>query len=292
MKRISTLVSVFIVFLACGLPQRASAEFLKTGPGVYQSTGKRAKIIIGQEQPGIFLLYGPEIDVQVFNPLDIKNESTISHAFIRFDPQLNRYTALIVGKREYRIIGSFTLNLDKMRVTVDNNNPYISIVVDQDGQNPAEILGLLGLSTIVNYSGEKAVALLEANQFSEYKGVVSPYQIENGSLLVKGQPINNNSVGLTLDLKNPCLKTGAIVLAKEDLESLGGAKSKDEGRQLFTNLVETSKKKNALKSLLKLQVTPESIIALDPIQGSVKVVRKTAASSPTTTICSIDEVKF
>lgn len=292
----SVLARRILVSFLCSLISfsTSEAEFLKTGTGVYQSTGKRAKIIISQEQPGVFIMFGPEIEVQAFNPAEVKKDPLIAHAFIRFDPQLNRYTSLIVGEKDYRVVGSFSLLLQDLRITVDNNNPYLSVVLDspKKGVTDPEILGLLGLSVIVNTTGQQAVALLEANQFTQYEGVISPYIIKDRGLQVNGQDVHTTSVGLALEQKNVCLQPGAVVLQKAALDRLSSLKGKEEIRDFLSDAIMAGKKKSPLSSLLKLRVSPDSIIALDPIKGNVRVVKKVSLSSESRVVCSMDEIRI
>ena len=295
--RISNLFFLIIVMLVSFTVEFASAEFLRTGSGIYQSTGKRAKVIISQEQPGLFILFGPPIELQVFNPAELSKDPSQSHAFIKFDPKVNRYTSLVIGTREFRISGGFTLNLGSIRVTVDNSNPYCSIVQEKGegaGAEP-EILGLLGLSVIVNNTGQQAVALLEANQFGEYRGIVNPYEMKEGNLFVGGKPLKTSVVGVSLEVKNPCLVPGAVVLSHESFEAARAAKGKDELKEILSEAVKQAKKRSPLVGLLKLRISPESIIVLDPIHGKVQVVKKvTLPSAPNSnvTVCSTEEVNF
>ena len=270
------------------------AEFLKTAPEVYQSVGKRAKVVVTRDPQGIFLMYGPEIDLQVFNPAEIKESDVHAHAFLRFDPQLNRYTALLIGKREYRISGSFTLKLGEVRLTVDNINPYCSIVVEsgrKDGPKP-EILGLLGLSVIVNFSGEQAVALLEANQLNEYRGVVDPYYVRDRQLFVKDRAVGRNALGITLEARNECLSDKARIVSREELQAVSMIRSREEGKRALSALIDNAKRKSALRGLLKLRVTSSSIIAFDPANGAVSVIKKAGLTQQNPLICTIEEVRF
>jgi hypothetical protein len=292
-RNIAQFFLVFFFGAFCLWEGTAQAEFLRTGPEVYQSTGKRAKVIITQDPPGIFVLYGQPIDLQVFDPARIKKEDVLSHFFVRFDPQQNRYTGVLMGSREYRIGGNFTLKFNDVRLTVDNSNPYCSIVVETPnlpGAKP-EILGLMGLSVIVNFNGEQAVALLEANQLSEYRGVVDPYTVRDGQIVVKDQAVGSNALGIAFEARNECLSDRARIVPGEDLRRLSDMKNREEGKKMLTSLLEV-KKRNPLGGLLKLRVSQDSIIAFDPFNGVVNVVKKTTLSKQSLVICSIDEVRF
>ncbi len=284
---------LFVVLNVCCWSQ-VYAEFLKTGVDVYQSMGKRTKVIITNEPSGIFLLYGPEVDLQVFNPAEVKNDEVQAHAFLRFDHEVNRYTALVIGKREYRVSGSFTLKLGNLRLTVDNSNPYCSIVVDALGKEGAkpEILGLLGLSAIVNFSGQQAVALLEANQLSEYRGVVDPYYVRDGQIYVKDRPIGSNALGIAFESRNECLSNRARIVPGEELRRISAAKSREDGKKALAALLEGASKKSPLRGLLRLRVMQDSLIAFDPSSGVINVVKKTGSGAQNPIICSMDEVRF
>ena len=70
----------FVLVSVVAATGTAYGEFLRTAPGVYQSTGKRAKVILSQEQPGIFVLYGDEVELQLFNPAVLKSSPNVDPA--------------------------------------------------------------------------------------------------------------------------------------------------------------------------------------------------------------------
>ncbi len=270
------------------------AEFLKTGVGVFQSTKRRAKIIVSQEEPGIFIVFGDEIDLQVFDPTELKKDQA-AHLFVRFDPSINRYVALLVGSKEYRIVGNLSLLVEGvashlLRVTIDNANPYLTVVVEGTG-NEAEILGFLGLNAVVNNNGQEAVALLEANQLSELKGVVDPYRLKAGEITVKDRPVAGLALGITQEVRNPCLEKGAMVLLKSEIAVILDPKlDRADSKRRLGEAIQRSRSNPPLRGLLKLRIGADSIIALDPLKATILLIHETRLSGPGRKICSIEEI--
>jgi hypothetical protein len=288
-----SLLKIVVVFCAAlSFLTLASAEFLKTGANVFQSTSKRAKVVVSIEQPGLFIVDGPEIELQNFDPNNINHTSQVKHVFIRYNPELNRYTTILTGSREYRIGGSFTVLVGELRVTLDNSNPYISIVRDSQDQKSAEIIGFMGINVLVNFEGQQAVALLEANQFNEYRNVLSPYTVKEDGLYVKNMPVIAAAVGITPDNKNPCLKNTSLFVSNEEYQKIVDTKNREQSRKLLTEIVDRNKKSSPLVGLLKLKTTNTSLIVLDPIKAEVKVIKKGDQLSENTTLCIVEVVIF
>ena len=295
-------------------PSIAEAEFLRTAPGVYQSMGRRAKVIVSTETPGLFFLYGPEVNLQDFSieslqiqaapgpAADAESKSAVGltgplHAFLAFDYEENRYTGVAVSSQSYRVQGNFTIEIGGMRVTVDNTNPYCSIVVDEPGR-PPEVLGFFGLSPIVNDEGHEAVAMLEGNQFNEYRKVFSPYQLRPDGLYVNGRPVSSATVGLIIEPKNDCLKPTSAIISRSSLEKLSGDTESKRAQRLLAALLKRRKNKGPLDTMFRLRTTPEMIIAFDPIKNETFYVRTVPADQTVKIrprgidrICVIDRFK-
>jgi hypothetical protein len=295
---------LFLVALAvvCILvPSRESAaEFLRTATSVYQSIGRRAKIVVGAETPGLFLYYGPEIDLQDFGVESLQFSATDSenqplHAFLRYDGQAGRYSAFVVGPREYRIQGNFTVNIGAMRVTVDNINQYVSIVVDEPDHRP-EILGFFGTSAVINDQGQEAVEMLEGNQINEYRAVFSPYTLRSDGLFVKDKPVTSGSMGLIIEPKNPCLRPGAAIISRAAFQKLSSIADSSKAKLLLKQLL-AERKKNPLDATLRLRTTDDLIIGLDPVSNQTFLVRVAPSTSSAFSpdgigrICVIDQVR-
>jgi hypothetical protein len=270
----------------------AHAEFLKTGAEVYQSTGKRAKVIISQEEPGIFILYGDPIELQLFDPAKVENTPTVTSAFIRYDPEGNRYVAVLVGHLEYRITGSFTLGVGEARVTVDNTNPYTTVVVDDGEGKNAEILGIMGLSVVVNFTGEHAVAVLEANQFSQYRDVLKPYKVSGSAISLEGKPLAVTSIGVALEQKNPCLEVGAVWLTAEELAEVKKGKTREELKSRLAKALAVARGRAPLKGQLKLRVAPDTLVTLDPIKGTIQHAKRVLEGSAGQQVCVLERISI
>lgn len=260
-------------------PSNASAEFLRTATGVYQSMGRRAKIVVSTEVPGLFLYYGTPIDLQEFGADSLTTADTAAaslHLFLKFDLQQNRYSSVVINEHEYRVQGNFTVNLGEMRVTVDNTSQYCSIVVAEGGRNP-EIIGFVGTSAVINDEGQEAVEMLEANQFKEYREVFSPYTVQSDSLFVNGRPVSSGAVGLMVEPKNNCLKQRTAVISRATLQRLAGNPDHSKARDLLADLLARRERKNPLDSKLRLRTSNDVLILLDPIRNEIFLVREAPA---------------
>lgn len=243
------------IFLACCV----QAEFLRTAPGVYQSAGLRAKIIISQQVPGLFVFWGRETPLQQFSPEGLSDPES-RHVFLKFSPSLNRYTALLAGGRELSIKGNFTMILGDIRLGVDNENPYVTAVSENRQQRKTpEIIGFIGINPVINAEGERAVALLEANQLGEYGDLIKPYNFDGERVSLNEQPLSVSFLGIPITVKNPCLEAG--VRFKEPAESRSSDPSKKGTKPL-----------RPLDGVIRLLTTKDLIITLDPKRGTVKKV--------------------
>lgn len=285
------MLSVFL--LGTTLGTTAQAEILKTGEGIYQSLDGRYKIIISYSQPGIFFALGSPVDLQVFNPTQLKKDDTRS-LFIRYDQQLKKYSAIVIGKKEYKTNGgSLTVLLDGSRITIDNNNPYLSIVIDSQGggKNENSILGFLGLEVVVNNRGSEAVALLEANQFNQYRGIIEPYTYQSGQLFLKGKAVEG-PIGLNLETpKNVCLKKESVYVTDLDLRRMMSMTDRTQSLKLLARLLRKSKEKSMFDSSIILRVA-DSIIALDYSKGRVNVIRPQTRKGSETQICVVQGIEL
>lgn len=273
--RLAAALTLAALFSNQFAPSNASAEFLRTATGVYQSMGRRAKIVVSTEVPGLFLFYGTPIDLQEFGADALTTADTAAaslHLFLKFDLQQNRYSAVVIDEHEYRVQGNFTVNLGDMRVTVDNTSQYCSIVVAESGHNP-EIIGFVGTSAVINDEGQEAVEMLEANQFKEYREVFSPYTVQSDSLFVNGRPVSSGAVGLMVEPKNDCLKQRTAVISRATFQRLAGNPDHSKARDLLSDLLSRRERKNPLDLKLRLRTSNDVLILLDPIRNEAFLVR-------------------
>lgn len=238
--------------------------------------------------------------IQLFNPAMVGSDMA-RHAFLSYDSVSNRYDSLVLGPNSYRIVGSFNLRLGTLLVKVDQKNPYVSFVVD-DPALPAQqqgILGLIGLTVVVNTKGSESLSLLQANNdFGELQPLIKDYQEKEGYLYVDGHKIPTDvKVGyqaINLEKTNPCLHKESVVLTKSDLEKIriwhrrGQKRDLAQVEQLFRN-----RKNNKLTdNILILRVDQESVAGVDFIDGTIKIIKQLKTKDPQWQICLIEEVTF
>jgi hypothetical protein len=316
-----------LVFLSA---ETSKAEIIQTSAGVLQSSDRRAKLIISHRVPGIFILLGSPIDLQIFDPAQIElpagglNASgagtssssqgaavkgdSVTHLFVEYSPQLDRYTALHVGERSFRIRGGFSLHSDlggqRLRVTVDNNNPYLSVVyepLENTGVSPSpedgsavslkepSIVGFRGIQTVVNKSGLRYVALLEANQFNQFKGLIEPYGLHSGVLTLKGKEYSGSSIGVELEpQKNLCLTKGSSLIYQTQLSAIKGSSNREAALKELEGLLKASPSKDPFKGVLLLRINPTEILGLDYNKERVITVRPLPKAKQS--ICLVEEI--
>jgi len=269
-------IKVFLLslcLLVSGLEARA--KFLKTSQNVYQSiTNLGVKVIISSE--GIFVVQGKPMELQEFDPKRILSKGAL-HTFIKFDFAKNRYSTLHVGSKQYSIKGNFTLHMGSIRITLDNNNPYCSIVLDDTKTAPKsapDVLGILGLEAIVNSSGNFAIALLEANKFSEYRRLIKPYYLKKEGLLLKGKPVSTSSIGLSLEQgRSHCLEKGTVLLLESEIKEVQKIRGKKARLKRLNSFLKTNRDKKRYRDLLILRADPKATVGLDYKDGKVYVIR-------------------
>lgn len=278
-----------LLFFVILQPAALSAEFLQTGPGVFQNRTLREKVVVSYSVPGIFVSSGSVIDIQLFDPslLEVGNAQ---HVFIQYDPQTDRYVSLFLGRREHRIRGSLTVSLDRLRIAIDNNNPYLSVVVDED----SSILGFQGTKQIVMADGEAAVALLEANQFNQFTDTVAPYSYRDGRLFLKGRPVTRKSVGLRLrPPDNICLNEKKVIyISYEDIARIRKARSSSGRALLLEETLRRNKNYNPFKESLHLRIDKSSLISLNYLDGSVMQTKSMHSKFSKKTVCLVRELEF
>ena len=282
-------------FLVVGSAMPGHAEFIRTSPGVFQHTGKHLKVIVSHEIPGIFVLAVPSLDLQVFDPAIVAREGA-QHIFIRYNPELDRYSAIVIGPKEYRVRGGLTIEAqidsDSVRLAVDNNNPYLSILIDSSAKEtslPPSLLGFRGTELVVNETGQKKVALLEANRFNQFQAVIEPYLLTSAGLALKGAEIAGSTVGVEIEPpKNFCLRSGTIFVSQKDLLRIKNIKQRDESVEQLEKLISGEAPPDPLKGVLLLRIEPTEMIGLDYSSGIVKIIRP--LKKVPKPLCSIEDI--
>lgn len=270
---------LFILFASLVTALPVEAKFLKTSSFVYQNTNDLGiKVIISDN--GIFILDGPDMDLQQFTPEKVKESKNTVHAFIALDSNGNRYSELLTAPfgqnaDRYAIKGNFTLNLGKnLRIIVDNTNPYCSIVYTSDNKDvKPDILGIVGNRPIVNGSGPFMVALFGATQFNRYRGLIEPYEVNQKGLFLKGQKLTLKSIGLDLDRgRNRCIEDNAILLFESELNALRKIKDKEQRRNRLNKLSKENQEK--ISKLLFLRVDEKATVGLNIPEEEAYVIRR------------------
>lgn len=268
-----------------------SVEFLETGPGVFQSTSLRERVIVSYgDRPGIFILSTVPTGIQEFDLASLE-KSAARHVFIEYDPASNRYTNLIIGNTYYRISGNFTVEMSRIRISVDNINPYLTVAVSHD----KTILGFKGLQSIVKAAGEAALTFLEANQLDEYSELIVPYSLkkEKGEqvLQLKGQKVMSSNIGLSLTApRNLCLVGKNIVyLTEQDVAKTRTMRAASERLKYLDTAFKENAKKNLLADTLTLKVTKDSIVYFDFNQLKIKRVSPMKNRFSGNTVCVIND---
>jgi hypothetical protein len=286
--------SLLGALIACGTPL-AHADFILTrASGVYQHSNGTSKVILGSKNDaqGIFVMVGAPIAPQEFN-LETTPPDGIKHIFIRFDGQAQppTYSEIVINDKVYKVSGNLTLNLGKTFVSIDNNNPYITIVTEgAHSGEPASILGFSGLNEIVKGSGPIAT-ILAANQLNpEVAKVILPYTVENNELRLNGKPVTTPVIGTFVRPENECLKPTSVVLFNTDLSKITSAKSEDERIQLLDKFMTEAKKSNPLREHLVLKADPKSVILLDIRDKNVHEMHEVKLKSARQRICVISNI--
>jgi hypothetical protein len=270
-------------------PGTASADWIQTmDTGVYQDSSGKVKVIVGQKagNQGIFILAGPPVSVQLFN-IEQTQPIHSAHLFIRFDDtaQPPVYSEVIIAKRSYKLSGNLTIKLDAFTtVGIDNNNPYLTVVSEQEG-SPPSILGFSGLNEVVRGAGI-AATLLAANQLNpEVSKVIRPYALKSDEITVDEVKVTSGRVGTFIRPENDCLKASAIVLNQTQLTEIRRAKEESQRGSLLENFLRENKKNTPLKGFLTLKSDPSRAILLDVKTQTISSLSSIASGSSVQKVC-------
>lgn len=286
--------SIVAGLLACSAPS-ANADFILTrASGVYQHSNGTSKVILGSKNDaqGIFVMVGAPIAPQEFN-LETTPPEGMKHIFIRFDGQAQppTYSEIVINDKVYKVSGNLTLNLGKTFVSIDNNNPYLTIVTEgSHSGEAASILGFSGLNEIVKGAGPIAT-ILAANQLNpEVAKVILPYTVENNELRLNGKPVTTPVIGTFVRPENECLKPTSVVLFSTDLTKITSAKGEDERIQLLDKFLTEAKKSNPLRDHLVLKADLKSVILLDIRDKNIHEMHEVQLKSARQRICVISNI--
>lgn len=286
--------SIVAAAVATGYPS-ARAEFILTrASGVYQHSNGTSKVILGSKNDaqGIFVMVGAPIAPQEFN-LETTPPDGIKHIFIRFDGQAQppTYSEIIINDKVYKVSGNLTLSMGKTFVSIDNNNPYLTVVTEgAHSGEPASIVGFSGLNEIVKGAGPIAT-ILAANQLNpDVAKVILPYTVENNELQLNGKKVNTPVVGTFVRPENECLKPTSVVLYSTDLGKITSTKSEDERIQLLDKFMTEAKKTNPLSEHLVLKADPKSVILLNIRNKNVHEMHEVKLKSARQRICVISNI--
>jgi hypothetical protein len=287
--------TVVVATVATWSSERACADFILTrASGVYQHTNGTSKVILGSKNDaqGIFVMVGAPIAPQEFN-IETTPPDNIKHIFIRFDGQAQppTYSEIVINDKSYKISGNLTINMGKTYVSIDNNNPYLTIVTEgANSGEPASILGFSGLNEIVKGAGAVAT-ILAANQLNpEVAKVIRPYAVENNELILNGKPVTTPDIGTFIRPESECLKPTSVVLLNTDLAKITAAKSEDERIQLLDKFMTDAKKSSPLQQHLVLKADQKSVILLDIRDKNIHEMHEVKLKSARQRICVITDI--
>lgn len=265
----SVTCSALALVLVCLLSdQLCQAEFVQTGPGVYQSAALTEKVVV--TEIGVMAFNTQPIAFQLFNPEQVLAEST-KHFFLRYNSSSNSYTELMIGESSYSIVGNLTFVVGTLRIALDSSSSYLSIV---STATPA-VLGIKGLGVVVNEQGQAAVDLLEANQFPQYRKLVVPYQLVDDKLYAAGQPLRSKSIGIIMESpRAACLNDkGQAYLMKTQLEEVLNTHDRSSRLRLLSKYSSSNKVAALLQRTLLLREDAHEAIGLDFMTGEIYRLR-------------------
>ncbi|MCO6431999.1 MAG: hypothetical protein J5J00_14160 [Deltaproteobacteria bacterium] len=285
--------SVLAAALAGGTAP-AEAEFIQTGPSVFQaSEDLRAKVV--GTSVGVFVLYAAEpIPLQQFSPDSIKLEGSYS-AFITYDAKRNMYSDVVVQSLIYPVRGSFALKVGELSVKVDNNaSPYLTVVVGSETKNPS-IVPFSSTTPFGVYTGAGAVGILEANQAFSHIKDISPYIVTvDGALNLKGNRVSGH-VGLAIPQgQNDCLISGALFIEHHVLEKIKAVKDAAKQREQLQAAVAAAKRSRPFSDIIILSVDSEQhkVIAFDPRDSSVLAIKPVGSGNSDRQICEVEKIRL
>lgn len=280
----------FILFLSspCLAQNKAPDRFdrmVKTAVGVYQTL--RTKIITAfGTPPGLFILVSERpIGLQSFDPEQIKPDEVAS-LFIEYNLEQDRYTALHVHDKIYKVRGNFTVSIEDVRIGVDNTNVYAS--VSQGGG----LIGFRGLERVIDSMGPQSV-IAEANEYSDHYNI-APYVLQDNKLLLRGNEVSTKTlIGLTLEQpKNDCLNQGVLFLPQDKIDAIKSTTNRQERVKLLQESLRDHSSRLFLSKTLMLRVKKEFIIALDYLDGvlfEVKPIQSKFANRP---VCVVKKMSL
>lgn len=283
------------------MPSACRADFVLTmASGVYQHTDGRTKVVIGTKNSarGIFVFYARQpIAAQEFN-IETLPPDAGTHVFIRFDDDAQPpvYSEVWAGEKHYRVTGNLTLLLGEgTTVSIDNNNPYLSIVTEGRSatETPTEspaILGFAGLNEVVRASGNAAM-VLAANQLdAKISLMMRPYVVRDQELTFNGRPVSTPTIGTFVRANSECLNTGTLILTGAQLAKVQAAKSEDARVKILEAIFKANRAKPPLKGQLILRADPTSVILLDVREKNVREMRTLTAQAGKRKICVISDL--
>lgn len=286
----SALLCAANLLLCAAAPSwAADVRIVRTGPGVYQASTLREKIVVSYEVPGVFIALGPPIALPAFTPLDLENADTL-HVFVRLNTASNRYVSVIAnGIEEYEIRDNFSLRIgSQIRLDIDNSLPYLSVVVEAPKSGGA-VLGLAGLDVVANRSGAAAVKLLQANSDPRHAGAIDPYLLRSDGLSLAGKEVGA-PLGVNFDRGlNVCLKGGNVFVSEGDLRRITSVKDKKKRLDLLQSIMRRRDSAEFLKRFFPIRVGTGMVIALDTETEKLKSIEPIANLGFSTQVCVVKD---
>jgi hypothetical protein len=297
MNQLSRLLLTIAVLVYGGTfaSKDARGDFLLTmSSGVYQHTEGRTKVVVssGQGAEGLFIIEGTEISPQEFNLATTTSEG-VNHIFVRFDQTDAgpRYSEILVGNTRYAVSGNLSIRLSEHTlISIDNNNPYLSVVTEGRSAKTLSIVGFFGLTEVVRGAGNAAI-LLAANQLDPSVAlIIKPYVLLEGTLKINDKPVTTPTIGTYVKPNSECLNSETIILSGAQLSQLRQVKDEAARVKLFERFVAENKKSSPLKDHLILKADPKSVILLDAKGQNVRQMSKISESVSSHRVCAISDL--
>jgi len=288
----SLRLKIAIFFLVGMLPAQlwAEAEFVQTG-SFFQASDGTTRVI--PTELGIFFYFPDKaVSLQTFSEHELTSGAS---AFLEYDITRNLFVNLHVGPKKIAIRGSFALKFGngKLLVNVDNYpNPYCTAIIGDETKTPS-MVAFSATTPVLKYNSAAAAALLRANQSLSNIRDIEPYEIgSDNSIKLKGEPYNLEFIGLNIPPpNNPCLPTttrgSGIYLKHAELKRIKAIQDPVERKAKLAEAIKKSETQNLMGSLVILKIQVDLIIAFDPEDSAIKVIR---LMSTEPRICEIQTV--
>ncbi len=278
-------IILFIGFISLTGSALADTRFLETAPGFFQSTSGQSRVIISQDVPGIFILETSAIDLRSFDLQTLKPGDSKS-SFIAFNAELKTYDRLMIADQSYSIRGNFQLELGNLRISLDTQTPYLTIL-ERSSQN---LLGFRGLEQIIATNENLAVGLLEANQFSEFPELLTPYKLIGNTLILNGQAPSSKQIGLLLPpSKNKCQTAPDVaLLSTASIENIKLIPDHQQRLKQLLAAIKNNPARKVLSHVILMRSSKDLLVGFDLQKKAIVRIVPLKSQINSTVVCKIE----